>query len=229
MTLPDDLLAWREQFLAEFDINLGDLMDPEFEHPGTQAAELEESTAGRIPLRYAGALATDPGVRQWMAAVLRQAITDRRIVASVTTGPSLLLLGPTGTGKTFQAYGALRGIAACGVRARWTAAPAADLYARMRPRHGVDSETEFRAFADARPLILDDLGVAKGSEWVEEVNYRLVNHRYEHALPTIFTSNILPKDLAEMLGGRVASRLHEMTTRVSLKGTDRRYGDGRAA
>ena len=94
----------------------------------------------------------------------------------------------------------------------------------MRPRHGVDSETEFRAAADAGLLVLDDLGVSKNSEWVEEVNYRLVNHRYENTLPTLFTSNVRPRDLAEALGERVASRLTEMTGRVILKGADRRYG-----
>jgi DNA replication protein DnaC len=94
----------------------------------------------------------------------------------------------------------------------------------MRPRHGIDAEAEFRAVADATLLVLDDLGAAKGSEWVEEINYRLVNHRYEHQLATLFTSNILPRDLAGALGERVSSRLKEMTDRVTLKGTDRRYG-----
>ena len=51
--------------------------------------------------------------------------------------------------------------------------------------------------------MLDDLGAVKTSEWIEEVNFRLVNHRYERMLPTLFTSNLLPKDLATLLGERV--------------------------
>jgi DNA replication protein DnaC len=224
MTLPDGLAQWRTDFLAEAGLAMTDLINEDFE-PAVQAVDDRLKVAAeRIPVRYRDALATDPGIREWLAGVLRQSVKDRRAVTSVTTGPSVLLLGPTGTGKTFQAYGAVWGIAACGVRSRWLAISAADLYARMRPRHGVDGETEFRTAADATLLVLDDLGVAKGSEWVEEINYRLVNHRYENQLPTLFTSNIVPGRLAEALGERVASRLTEMTERVSLKGGDRRYG-----
>ena len=104
------------------------------------------------------------------------------------------------------------------------ATPAADLYARLRPRHGVDSEDVFERHAKAPVLMLDDLGAAKGTDWVEEVNYRLINHRYERMLPTLVTSNVRPRDLAGVVGERVASRLTEMATPVVLKGPDRRYG-----
>lgn len=221
MNLPSDLAAWREEFLAGSGIDSASLAADDGDYG---AAEAFSQAMSRIPARYATALATDEGVRTWVAVLVRHALARRRVVASVDGGPSLLLLGPTGTGKTHEAYGVIRGLAACGIRSRWVAIPAADLYARMRPRHGVDSEAEFAAVGGAGLLVLDDLGAAKSSEWVEEVNYRLVNHRYEHALPTLFTSNIPPRDLAGALGERVASRLTEMTTRVVLKGSDRRYG-----
>jgi DNA replication protein DnaC len=86
----------------------------------------------------------------------------------------------------------------------------------------VDSEEEFRRYATARLLVIDDLGAAKGSEWVEEINYRLINHRYEHKMPTLITSNLLPKELGAALGERVTSRLVEMADRVVIEGTDRR-------
>lgn len=222
MSLPDDLSEWRQAFLAWSGIHLEDLVNPGHEDIGEACETRVAKAQERIPARYATALATEPGVRGWIAALLREAIRNRRVVAAVSSGPSLLLLGPTGTGKTFQAYGALRGISACGVTCLWQATSAADLYARMRPRHGVDSEAEFETYAGAALLVLDDLGAAKGSEWVEEVNYRLVNYRYERQLPTLITSNLGSRDLAEALGERVASRLREMTQRVSLKGTDRR-------
>jgi DNA replication protein DnaC len=221
MNLPDDLAEWRDEFLAEIGITLDDLDSDGVSGP----VDIFEATAKRIPARYGSALISDPGVRKWLGAVVRHAIATRRVVVSVIQGPSLLLLGPTGTGKTHEAFGAIRGIAACGIRSRWVAISAADFYAKMRPRHGVDAEAEFSNVASAGLLVIDDLGAAKGSEWVEELNYRLVNHRYEHALPTLFTSNIPPPKLAEALGERVASRLTEMTVRVVLKGSDRRYGD----
>jgi DNA replication protein DnaC len=228
MTTPDEITAWRENFIREFALDRDELDEalPMDERPTARLPE--QATAGqrpeqRIPARYATALATDPDVRAWMAVLVRQATAERRVYVTVTSGPSLLLLGPTGTGKTFQAYGMIRGLARLGVRAKSRATTAADFYARLRPRHGIDSEAVFEEYAGATLLVIDDLGAMKNSEWIEEINYRLVNHRYERLLPTLFTSNLLPKDLANTLGERVSSRLAEMTERVTLKGADRRY------
>jgi DNA replication protein DnaC len=235
MIPPEDIAAWREAFLAEAGI------DPAIFSEDVLASQDEPgqgpTTEDRIPARYADALATDPQIRAWMAAIVRQAITDLRVFLTVTSGPSLLLLGPTGTGKTHEGYGAMRGLASLGIRVNWRAITAADFYARLRPRHGVDSETEFREFAGARLLVLDDLGAGKPSDWTEEVNFRLINHRYEHALPTLFSSNLPPLDhdgrpgLRTVLGDRVWSRLAEMTTKATLKGGDRRFSQngGQAA
>lgn len=182
-----------------------------------------ERFAASVPDRYAEAVADCPEVVDWIRGLVAESVhAQRGQVATVRRGPSLLLLGPTGVGKTFQAYGALRALAGSGAQCTWMFTTAADLYARLRPRHAVDSEAEFRQYADAALLIVDDLGAAKGSEWVEEINYRLINHRYEHMLPTLITSNVPVSELAHALGDRAASRLAEMTTRAVLAGTDRR-------
>lgn len=223
MNLPDDLDAWADRFAARHSFDRGAFVpDP---HSADVQFEGALAALERVPARYATALPDAADVDEWLARLLRRALTDsggRRAYPAVYNGPSMLLLGGTGTGKTHQAMGVVRGIAAFGVRSQWKGVTAPDLYASLRPRHGVDSETEFRAVADARFLIVDDLGAAKNSEFVEEINYRLVNHRYEAVLPTIFTSNVPPKQLAGAVGDRVASRLTEMTTRVVLDGADRR-------
>lgn len=189
-------------------------------------SENRDSAARRmklIPSHYAAAEVTDPAVAAWVRDVVAAAVVSSgRVVVSVTEGPSLLLLGPTGTGKTFQAYGALRALSLSGVACSWLATTAADMYARLRPRHRVDSEEEFERYLKARVLMIDDLGAAKASEFTEEVNYRLINRRYENEMPTLITSNVLPRELARAVGERVASRLTEMAHRVVLKGDDRR-------
>lgn len=179
-----------------------------------------EESLRRVPPHFQAAEVTVPEVALWTKRLVAFAV--RRKVPNVLVGPSLLLLGPVGTGKTYQAYGAVRLIVQSGAYCQWRFTTAADLYAQLRPRSGVDSEAVFREFADVKLLVLDDLGAAKSSEWVEEINYRLVNHRYEHELPTLITSNVSPRHLTEYLGERVASRLAEMTTRVVLDGSDRR-------
>lgn len=178
-----------------------------------------DHTDRHIPARYAGAVATHPDLVTWVHTLRDRALPSGQVAR---TGPSVLVMGPTGVGKTHQGYGAIRLLASYGVWANWVALTAADLYARLRPRHGVDSEAEFETVADAPILMLDDLGAAKPSEWIEEVNYRLINRRYEHILPTVFTSNVPPRDLGGVLGERVASRLTEMTARVVLQGADQR-------
>jgi len=137
---------------------------------------------------------------------------------------SLLVVGPTGTGKTHFGYAVLRALAETGTAASWSAYTAADMYAQLRPRSGRDSEAEFEKFTGANVLFLDDLGAAKLTEWTEEVTYRLINKRYEQCLPGIFTSNVPPAQLRDVLGERIASRLTEMCERVVLKGEDRRKG-----
>lgn len=183
--------------------------------------------AAKIPFHYRTAVASLPQLHAWidtLVAEARQRQAERgNPIASIINGPSLLLLGVTGVGKTHEVYGAMRELAVTGVYAGWAVTTAADLYAALRPRHGIDSEAEFRRYRDARLLFVDDLGAErKPTEFTEEVNFRLINHRYEHHLPTLFTSNVEPKQLAERLGDRVTSRLAEMCERIALKGNDRR-------
>lgn len=182
-----------------------------------------------IPFHYRGAVPAEPALRTWVDAVAAAArdhqVARGALIANAHRGPSLLLLGPTGVGKTHGAYGAIRDLAITGVTIRWIITTAADMYGALRPRHGVDSETEFRHYRDARLLLIDDLGAdRKPTEFTEEVNFRLINHRYQEHLPTLITSNVSPGELAGRLGDRVTSRLAEMCQRIVLKGADRRKG-----
>jgi DNA replication protein DnaC len=164
-----------------------------------------------VPRRYAK-VEPDDTAHAWAKAV----------AADADDVQSLLIVGPTGTGKTHYAYAVLRAIAETGRGLDWAALTAADLYASLRPRPGADSEAEFTRLANIDVLFLDDLGAAKVTEWTEEVTYRLINRRYEQCKPSLFTSNVPPAQLRDALGERISSRLVEMCERVVLKGHDRR-------
>jgi DNA replication protein DnaC len=178
-----------------------------------------------FPPRYRAALLGDaPAVAEWVV----------RYHDDPTDCPNLLLLGPTGVGKTHQAYAALRA-AVChprpatgnargvGYRAdAWKADTFADLLASLRPRNGVDTEQALKELREVPLLLVDDLGVAKNSEWVEDVTYRLLNGRYNDMRPSIFTSNLAVDQLRDAVGDRIASRLAESSIRVVLAGADRR-------
>ncbi|MCA1719509.1 MAG: hypothetical protein LC781_22695 [Actinobacteria bacterium] len=83
------------------------------------------------------------------------------------------------------------------------------------------------AVKNAELLVLDDLGSENATEWVRERIFVIVNHRYRAKLPTVFTSNIGPKDLAAQLGGRTASRIISMCDWISLEGEDYRETEAR--
>ncbi|MEU6440406.1 ATP-binding protein [Streptomyces sp. NPDC047046] len=177
----------------------------------------------RIPPRYRGAAVGHPAVRAWADQVVAAAERPNPGArVAVTTGPSLLLAGPTGVGKTHEAYGAVRALADAGLAVRWEATTAADLYAELRPQPGSDPERVLARVSRVPLLLLDDLGAARSSEWVEEITYRLINRRYNLLLPTLITTNLPIRDLRTTLGDRIASRLAEMTDRVVLDGADRR-------
>jgi DNA replication protein DnaC len=190
-------------------------------------AEPEPVTAlqladARIPPRYRHALADHPRITAWVTEIAHTGRPGPGGVPGIATGPSLLIAGPTGTGKTHQAYGAIRTLLRAGVRLRWEGTTVADLYAAQRPHQGSDPEQQLLRLARSPLLLLDDLGAAKQSPWTEELTYRLVNHRYNQLLPTLITTNLPVAELRDAVGDRVASRLAEMTDRVILTGHDRR-------
>lgn len=179
-----------------------------------------------IPKRYRNATVDHPEVRAWV----------EQYVADPDDSPSLLIMGPVGTGKTYAAYGALRESAVRTLRpnragryilGQWTAATFPDFVGNMRPkqsynRDDVSSEAYLASLRATPLLVLDDLGVGKESEWVEEVTHRLVSGRYDDERATIYTTNLSPKELSDVIGARLVSRLVEQCTRVSLLGADRR-------
>lgn len=175
-----------------------------------------------VPYRYREATAEHPAVQAWAD----------RTTADIRDAGFLVLHGTIGTGKTHQAYGALRRIAEAGPRNfQMIATTAPDLYGLLRPG-GSDksSEHELKRLMQIPLLLLDDLGTEKLSEFTEEATYRIVNHRYNESLPLLITTNLPIKtgaptsDLVTRLGDRLASRLAQTATIVGFDGPDLRRG-----
>jgi DNA replication protein DnaC len=193
---------------------------PEY-HRQQRARVALDRWATAVPYRYRDATATHPAILTWAD----RATTDLR------SAGMLVLTGPVGTGKTHQAYGALRRIAAAGIpRFEMIATTAPDMYGLLRPS-GSDrgTEHELRRLCRVPLLLLDDLGTEKASGWTEEATTRLINDRYNTGLPLIITTNLLIRsgngpapDLVTRLGERLASRLSQVANVVHLDGPDRR-------
>ncbi|MFC9821424.1 ATP-binding protein [Streptomyces erythrochromogenes] len=198
--------------------------DPEF-HRQRRADWALKRWQAATPYRYQNATSSHPGVHEWA----------RKVAADPRSAGFLLLTGPFGTGKTHEAYGALRRIADAGPeKYEFIAITAPDMYALLRPG-GSERGTEYEVQRLKRiPLLLiDDLGTEKITEFTEEATYRLLNERYNESLPTVITSNLEADsrdekgvrrgpDLTTTLGARITDRLRQMTTVIGMDGPSRR-------
>ncbi len=144
-------------------------------------------------------------------------------------GRGIYFCGGVGTGKTHLAVAVMNElIQRKRVPSLFVTVP--ELLDNLRgayndPGRDIDEWMEHVKNADL--LVLDDLGSERPTEWVQERVFVVVNHRYREELPTIFTSNIGPKDLAAQLGERTASRIISMCEWISLEGEDYRELEAR--
>ena len=100
---------------------------------------------------------------------------------------------------------------------------------------GAADKEAYRAALDVEVLLLDDLGAHRVTDWVEDTVTAIITHRCNHRMPLIATTNLsddenikefpMPdgekktirrRTLAEMIGTRARSRLHEMCRVVHM-------------
>jgi DNA replication protein DnaC len=139
-------------------------------------------------------------------------------------GRGLYFCGDVGTGKTHLAVAVMNEVMQRKrVPSLFVTVP--EFLDNLREAYmipGRDLDEWMDAVKNADLLVLDDLGAEKPNPWVRERLFVVVNHRYREALPTLFTSNIGPRDLASQLGERTASRIIAMCEWISLEGEDYR-------
>lgn len=134
----------------------------------------------------------------------------------------LLLEGTYGCGKTHLAAAVANLRLHQGEPVLFITSP--DLLDHLRSAYAPNSDLTYdETFDRVRNtplLILDDLGVENPSEWAQEKLFQLLNHRYNHNLPTIITTNMN----IDRLDARVRSRLldNSRTRRIHITAPDYR-------
>lgn len=133
--------------------------------------------------------------------------------------PNLVIVGPTGTGKSHAAVACLRPAHFSGLQIAFY--KTARLLRDLSPGSDVQAKA-YDAAVRADRLVLDDLGLERQTEWAVEQIAAVFDERWMNESPTIVTSNLDPEQLATAIGERVASRLFGNAVVVALTGDDRR-------
>lgn len=138
------------------------------------------------------------------------------------TRKGLFLFGPAGTGKTYTAYAICKKIEESGIQVM--AIKAIDILQTIKKEINSDNETSFLdELNDFKGLLfIDDLGTEKGTEWVLETFYSILDKKYEEMIPVIITSNCNLNELGEKMGDRFSSRIAQMCEVIAMVGEDRR-------
>ncbi len=159
------------------------------------------------------------------------------------TEKGLLLMGPSGVGKTHLAVAALKELIRRGHNGLFC--DYRELLKEIQASYNPASEsTEMGVLEPVRTaeiLVLDDLGASKPSAWVLDIIGLVLNARYKEKRMTILTTNyfeetatpepaprlpsgqrmVVKEDtLADRIGARMRSRLYEMCRTIEVYAPD---------
>lgn len=118
----------------------------------------------------------------------------------------LLLYGGYGTGKSHLAAAIANHVVQDHhMQVYFAVAP--DLLDHLRaayaPNSSITYDERFEQIRSVHLLVIDDLGAEQSTPWAVEKLYQIFNHRYNHRLPTVITTNCV----LDTLDPRISSRL----------------------
>lgn len=173
-------------------------------------------TLARIPLKFAGkSFDNFSTARSQQRKTVLQVTRSYAESFNFNAGPpsGLILKGDVGCGKTHLAVAILQHVLRKGYTGLYY--NMVDLLSEIRDTFNPNTAQSEHEFLDElnEPdlLVLDDLGAEKTTEFVNDRLYLIINRRYECCRPILVTTNLSMDELADKMGKRSVSRLHEMT------------------
>lgn len=137
------------------------------------------------------------------------------------SGKGLLLYGTVGTGKTYHAASIANLLIDKGYKVLMTnfTRISNHLQGTFEKNEYIDSLNNYSL------LILDDLGVERKSEYMQEIVYNIIDARYRSGLPFIVTTNLTAEQLKKpdnIENARIYDRILERCLPVEVSGISRR-------
>lgn len=141
-------------------------------------------------------------------------------------GYGLLLLGGCGTGKTHLACAIMLEL----IRKHKGFFPkyyrAAEIFSAVRNTYQqgatTNEEETIKFFSSIQLLVIDEVGVQKGSESEKRILFSILDNRVTSKKPTILMTNLGSKDFVWVLGDRLYDRIRSKCVPVLFKGNSMR-------
>ena|SRR3990167_4815628 len=152
-----------------------------------------------------------------------------RAAGFVTVGDSVILMGPSGRGKTGIAVCLMRDATTAGKSIAWCHVSTwlRDIRETF-DRKDEDGERMHSEASLVRELIaadvavVDDLGAHRMTDWTQDMIFAVVNGRDSSNKATVYTTNLPMADVERIYGERVSSRLARCVKMTIKDGPDRR-------
>lgn len=138
----------------------------------------------------------------------------------------LMLVGPVGSGKTYLAAAICNALLDRQIDIQFLVVPdfldelrasfRRPLWVANRNEELDDNEPLIERVRSVPLLVLDDLGAHNYTEWTRNTLYTLLNYRLNYRLPVIITTNLGWREMDEVLGERITSRIIQLCRNFPL-------------
>ena len=159
-------------------------------------------------------------IRDYMGGVLR--FCKRYSEKFDEYSESLLFLGGTGLGKTHLSLSIAQEAINDGYGVIYVSAP--NILSRLETRQfggrSSDRVEDEMLLQECDLLIIDDLGTEFVTKFTQAAIYNIVNSRLNSSKPIIISTNLSVKELENVYGNRMVSRIVGMLKRVDFYGND---------
>ena len=127
----------------------------------------------------------------------------------ITRGTRMLFCGKPGTGKTHLAAAISRRMGERGVECVFS--HVYDIMSDIKATFstGKSEKAAKRKYIDAGFLVIDEIGVQKGSDFERNILFEILNERHNEMRPTLVISNLGLAPLTDYLGEPFIDRIYE--------------------